>query len=104
MLTAGVSEVSPVLWVLDGAIGATVSMPAANRPLLLQGCDTADSSDDGVSDSLDIQPIDVEDSDLEHSGEVGESQAGLTELDEEDDTELGKPLSNIIDLIGLSVI
>jgi len=30
---AGMSEVSPVLRVLDGAIGATVSMPAANRPL-----------------------------------------------------------------------
>jgi hypothetical protein len=71
---------------------------------LLQGCDTADSSDDGASDGVDIQPIDIDDSDLEDSGEAGKSQARSTELDEDDDTELGKSSSNIADLVGLSVI
>jgi hypothetical protein len=79
-------------------------MPAANRPLLLQGCDTADSSDDGASDGIDIQPIDIDDSDLEDSSEASKSQAGSTELDKDDDTELGKSSSNIANLVSLSVI
>ena len=102
---APTASASPALRVHNGgAIGAGVSAPAANRPLLLQGCDTADSSDDGASDGIDIQPIDIDDSDLEDSGEAGKSQAGSTELDEDDDTELGKSSSNIADLVGLSVI
>jgi hypothetical protein len=102
---APTASASPALQVLNsGAIGAGVSTPAANRPLLLQGCDTANSSNDGASDGVDIQPIDVDDSDLEDSGEASKSQVGLTELDEDDDTELGKSSSNIADLVGLSVI
>ena len=67
------ASTSPMLWVLKGATGVTVSMPAANRPLLLPGGDTADSSDDGVSEPLDIQLIDIDASDLEVSDEDGKS-------------------------------
>ena len=91
------ASVSPVLRVLDSAIGATVSTPAANRPLLLPGGDTTDSSDDGVSEPLDIQPIDVDASNLKVSGEDGKLQAGMTEWDDNDDAKLGKSSSNIAD-------
>ncbi len=92
--TAGIS---PTLWVLKGATSVTVSMPVANRPLLLPGGDTADSSDDRVSKPLDIQPIDVDASDLEVSSEDGKSQAGMTEWEDDDDAKLGKSSSNIAD-------
>jgi hypothetical protein len=59
--TAGIS---PVLWALKGATSVTVSTAAANRPLLLPGSDTADSSNDGVSEPLKIQPIDIDASNL----------------------------------------
>ena len=62
---------------------------------MLLGGDTADSSDDGVSEPLNIQPIDIDASDLEVSGEDGESQAGTTEREDDDDAELGKSSSNI---------
>ena len=75
----------------------TVSTPVANRPLLLLGSDTTDSSDDGVFEPLDIQLIDIDASDLEVSSKDSESQVGTTERDDNDDAELGKSSSNIAD-------
>ena len=91
------ASVSPMLRVLKGATSVTVSMPMANRPLLLPGSDTTDSSDDGVFEPLDIQLIDIDASDLEVSGEDGKSQVGMTEWEDDDDAKLGKLSSNIAD-------
>jgi hypothetical protein len=80
----------------------------ATTSRLLQGHDTADSRDNGVSDSLDIEPIDVDDSDLEDSSEHAsgdaDSEGEATEQGEDNDTELGKSSRGIFDVIGLSVI
>ena len=71
-------------------------------PLSLQGPVTADLTDDGHSDGLDIQPIDVNESDLEDSREEDNEEGEATECDETDDAELGKSPIMIFDLIDLS--
>lgn len=104
--SAPAASVSPAQQVLEGATAR--NPPAASASLLLQGLDTADSNDNGVHSGLDTQVIDVDDSNLEDSraredGE-SESEGGGTELDEDDDAELGKTSFNIFDLIDSSDI
>jgi len=62
--------------------------PIASTSLLQQGLDTATSS----NDRLDIQPININDSNLEDSrkNDDDEGEGEATELDESDDAELGK--------------
>jgi hypothetical protein len=100
------ASVSPALQVLSGAVGVTVSTPTATTSLSLQRHDTpADSRrDNGASDSHDMEPIDVDDSNLGNSSEHGNSEGKVTEQDEDDDTELGKSSININNVIGLSVV
>jgi hypothetical protein len=76
--------------------------------LLLQCSETANSSIDNVSDGLDIQPIDVDNSDLEEIREDGDanSEGDAAEQDkggEDDETELCKSSISIFDLIGVLV-
>jgi hypothetical protein len=109
MLTVGDSptaSVSPMLQVLSGAVGATVSTPTATTSLSLQGRDTPANSwhDNGASNSHDMEPIDIDNSDLGNSSEHGDSEGKATEQDEDDDTELGKSSININNVIGLSVV
>ena len=75
---------------------------------MLQGPDTAASSEDSDSDDLDIQPIDIDDSDIEEIREDGKAdlEGDATELDkggEDDEAELCKSSITIFDLIGLLV-
>jgi len=100
------ASVSPALQVLSGAIGATVSTPTATISLLLQGHDTPANSwrNNRPSDSCDMEPIDIDDSDLGNSSEHGDLEGKATEQDKDDNTELGKSSININNVIGLSVI
>ena len=68
----------------------------------LQGLITADLTDDRLSDGLDIQPINVDDSNLEDFRKDKEEEGEATERDETDDAELGKLPITIFDLIDLS--
>ena len=88
--SAPAASVSPAQQVLEGA--TATNPPAASAPVLLQRLDTADSNDSGVHTGLDALVIDVDDSNLEDSREDGKSEeeGGGTELDEDDDAELGK--------------
>lgn len=80
--------------------GATASNPpAATVSRLPQGLGTADSSDNGAHEGLATQAINIDDSD-EDAGEDDESEGGgATELDKDDDAELGKSSCYIFDLI-----
>jgi hypothetical protein len=82
------------------------SPPAVSTSLLLQRPETANSSIDNVSDGLDIQPIDVDNSDIEETREDGNanSEGEATELDEDDEAELCKLSISVFDLSSLLVV
>jgi hypothetical protein len=98
------ASVSPAPQALEGATANNRLAVAASTSLLLQAPDTAASSEN----SLDIQPIDVDNSDLEEIREDGDadSEGDAAEQDkggEDDETELCKSSISIFDLIGLLV-
>jgi hypothetical protein len=82
------------------------SPPAVGASLLLQCPETANSSIDNVSDGLDIQPIDVNNSDVEETREDGNanSEGEVTEPDEDDEAELCKSSISVFDLSSLLVV
>jgi hypothetical protein len=82
------------------------SPPAVGVSLLLQRSETANSSIDNVSDGLDIQPIDVDNSDVEETREDGNanSEGEATEPDEDDEAELCKSSISVFDLSSLLVV
>ena len=75
---------------------------AATSCSSLQGPITANLTDDRHSDGLDIQLINVDESDLEDSRKEDNEEGEATECDETDDAELGKSPIMIFDLIDLS--
>jgi hypothetical protein len=95
---------SPALQVIEGGSATARNVPAASTSLSsLQGLVTADLTDDGLSDGLDIQPIDVDDGGLEDFRKDEEEEEGeATECEETDDAELGKLPITIFNLIDLS--
>jgi len=93
---------STALQVIEGGSARARNVPAASTSLSsLQGIVTADLTDDGLSDGLDIQPIDVDDSGLEDFNKDEEEEGEATEREETDDAELGKLPITIFDLIDL---
>jgi hypothetical protein len=98
------ASVSPAPQALEGATANNRLAVAASTSLLLQAPDTATSS----KNSLNIQPIDVDNSNLEEIREDGNanSEGDVAEQDKggkDDETELCKSSISIFDLIGLLV-
>jgi len=92
---------SPVLQVIKGMSATARNLPAASTSLLLlQGLDSADSSNDRLPNGVDIQPIDVDDSDLEDSRNDDKEKGEATKHNKTDDAELGKSPITISDLIN----
>ena len=94
---------SPMLQVVEGESATARNVPAATTShSSLQGLITADLTDDRLSDGLDIQPINVDDSNLEDFRKDKKEEGEATEHDETDDAKLGKLPITIFDLIDLS--
>ena len=94
---------SPALQVVEGESATARNVPAATTSCSsLQGLVTANLTDDRLSDGLDIQPINVDDSNLEDFRKDKKEEGEATEHDETDDAKLGKLPITIFDLIDLS--
>jgi len=90
-----------MLQVIEGTSVTARNLPAASTSLSsLQGLDSADSSDDRHPNGVDIQPIGVDDSDLEDSRKDDNNEGEATEHDKTDDAELGKSPITIFNLIN----
>jgi len=94
---------SPTLQVIKGGSAIARNIPAASTSLSsLQGLVTANLTDDGLSDGLDIQPINIDDGGLEDFRKDKEEEREATKRKETDDAELGKLPITIFNLIDLS--
>ncbi len=103
LIASNLPTASPALQVVEGGSATARNVPAATTSRSsLQGLVTANLTNDGLSDGLDIQPIDVDDSNLEDFRKDEEEEGEATEHNETDDAKLGKLPITIFDLIDLS--